>query len=116
MAVNLSQAVLVVDDEALVCELNRIMLCTLGFHDVDCAADGVEALERMKKRIYGLVVSDWNMKPMTGYELLRQIRHNAKFAKTPFIMVTGESRRESVLAAMQAGADAYLLKPLTLDT
>src|SRR5262249_38050219 len=91
-------------------------LCELGFHDVDCAADGLEALGRMRKKAYGLVLSDWNMEPMTGYELLMKIRRDIKIAKTPFVMVTGESRRENIVAAMQAGADGYLLKPLKLST
>ena len=116
MTVNLQQAVLVVDDEAMVRALTCIMLCELGFHDVDSARDGLEALRKMRKRTYGLVLSDWNMEPMTGYELLQQVRSDLTIARTPFVMVTGESRREHIVAAMQAGADAYLLKPLRIDT
>ena len=84
--------------------------------DVDEAADGTEALGKMKERRYGLVISDWNMEPMTGYELLKQVRSDSSLSKTPFIMVTAESKTENVIAAKKAGVNNYIVKPFNAPT
>ena len=94
----------------------RNLLKQLGFEDVDEASDGTEALGKMKERRYGLVISDWNMEPMTGYELLKQVRADASLKGTPFIMVTAESKTENVIAAKQAGVNNYIVKPFNADT
>ena len=65
---------------------------------------------------YGLVISDWNMEPMTGYELLKQVRSDPSLKSTPFIMVTAESKTENVIAAKQAGVNNYIVKPFNADT
>jgi two-component system, chemotaxis family, chemotaxis protein CheY len=88
----------------------------LGFNDVDEATDGTEALQKLKAKQYGLVISDWNMEPMTGYELLRQVRGDERLCAMPFIMVTAESKTENVVAAKKAGVNNYIVKPFNAAT
>jgi two-component system chemotaxis response regulator CheY len=116
MAVDTGMPVLVVDDYKTMIRIIRNLLKQLGFEDVDEAADGAEALTKMKARKYGLVISDWNMEPMTGYELLKEVRSDAGLAKTPFIMVTAESKTENVIAAKKAGVNNYIVKPFNAQT
>ncbi len=116
MALDLQMPVLVVDDYKTMIRIIRNLLKQLGFNDIDDAADGTEALEKMKQRRYGLVISDWNMEPMTGYELLKQVRSDAGLCKTPFIMVTAESKTENVIAAKKAGVNNYIVKPFNAQT
>ena len=117
MALDLQMPVLVVDDYKTMIRIIRNLLKQLGFEDIDDAADGTEALEKMKQRRYGLVISDWNMEPMTGIELLKQVRgSNDNFKDTPFIMITAESKTENVVAAKQAGVNNYIVKPFNAET
>ncbi len=95
----------------------RNLLTQLGFEDVDDASDGGEALDRMNAKRYGLVISDWNMEPMNGLDLLKAIRSgNTSNAQVPFIMVTAESKQSSVQAAKEAGVNNYIVKPFSADT
>ncbi len=116
MAVDLSMPVLVVDDYKTMIRIIRNLLKQLGFSDVDDAADGTEALDMLRKKKYGLVISDWNMEPMTGYELLKEVRTDDHLARTPFIMVTAESKTENVIAAKKAGVNNYIVKPFNAAT
>ena len=116
MAVDLGMSVLVVDDYNTMIRIIRNLLKQLGFEDVDEAADGTEALSKMRGRKYGLVISDWNMEPMTGYELLKEVRADQGLSKTPFIMVTAESKTENVIAAKKAGVNNYIVKPFNAAT
>jgi two-component system, chemotaxis family, chemotaxis protein CheY len=116
MAVDLSMPILVVDDYGTMIRIIRNLLRQLGFEDIDDAADGSVALNKMQGKKYGLVISDWNMEPMTGYELLKQVRSNPQLAKTPFIMVTAESKTENVIAAKKAGVNNYIVKPFNAET
>ncbi len=116
MAVDLSMPVLVVDDYKTMIRIIRNLLKQLGFSDVDDAADGTEALGKMREKRYGLVISDWNMEPMTGYELLKEVRSDEGLARTPFIMVTAESKTENVIAAKKAGVNNYIVKPFNAAT
>ena len=111
MAVDLSMPILVVDDYSTMIRIIRNLLRQLGFEDVDDASDGSTALVKMRGKRYALVISDWNMEPMTGYELLKQVRADQNLAGTPFIMVTAESKTENVIAAKQAGVNNYIVKP-----
>ena len=115
MAVDPSMPILVVDDYGTMIRIIRNLLRQLGFLDVDEASDGSNALCKMQLRRYGLVISDWNMEPMTGYELLKQVRADPSIASTPFIMVTAESKTENVIAAKQAGVNNYIVKPFNAD-
>jgi two-component system, chemotaxis family, chemotaxis protein CheY len=116
MAVDMNAPVLVVDDYQTMIRIIRNLLKQLGFDNVDEAADGREALAKMKTRKYGLVISDWNMEPMTGYELLREVRSDESLKATPFIMVTAESKTENVIAAKKAGVNNYIVKPFNAQT
>ena len=116
MALDLTMPVLVVDDYKTMIRIIRNLLKQLGFDDVDEASDGTEALGKMKERRYGLVISDWNMEPMTGYELLNHVRADAGLTRTPFIMVTAESKTENVIAAKKAGVNNYIVKPFNAQT
>ena len=116
MAVDLSMSVLVVDDYNTMIRIIRNLLKQLGFSDVDDANDGAAALAKMRAKRYGLVISDWNMEPMTGYDLLKEVRADPALGKTPFIMVTAESKTENVIAAKKAGVDNYIVKPFNAQT
>jgi two-component system chemotaxis response regulator CheY len=116
MAVDVSVPVLVVDDYVTMTRIIRNLLKQIGFEDVDDARDGTRALERLRNRRYGLVISDWNMQPMTGYDLLKEVRADPTLAQIPFIMVTAESKTENVIAAKQAGVNNYIVKPFSAQT
>src|SRR5450631_4779849 len=88
MAADLSMSVLVVDDYNTMIRIIRNLLKQIGFEDIDDASDGSAALNKMRAKKYGLVISDWNMEPMTGYDLLREVRADTNIATTPFIMIT----------------------------
>jgi two-component system chemotaxis response regulator CheY len=116
MAVDLSMPILVVDDYQTMVRIIRNLLKQLGFDDVDDASDGSAALGKLKEKKYGLVISDWNMEPMTGYELLKEVRADDQLRTTPFIMVTAESKTENVIAAKKAGVNNYIVKPFNAQT
>jgi two-component system chemotaxis response regulator CheY len=116
MAADLSLPVLVVDDYKTMVRIIRNLLSQLGFQDIDDAPDGSAALAKMREKHYGLVISDWNMEPMTGYELLQQVRADPALAGTRFIMVTAESKTDNVIAAKKAGVDNYIVKPFNAQT
>ena len=116
MAVDLSMPVLIVDDYNTMVRIIRNLLRQLGFEHIDDANDGSSALAKMQERKYGLVISDWNMEPMTGYDLLQQVRADPELSETPFIMVTAESKTENVIAAKRAGVSNYIVKPFNAQT
>ena len=114
MAADKSMNVLVVDDYKSMVRIVRGMLNQLGFVNIDDAPDGAAAMALLKEKTYGLVLSDWNMQPVTGLELLKQVRAEEKTRGTPFVMVTAEAKVENVIAARQAGVNNYVIKPFTL--
>jgi two-component system chemotaxis response regulator CheY len=116
MAIDLSMPVLIVDDYNTMVRIIRNLLRQLGFEHIDDATDGSQALAKMQQRKYGLVISDWNMEPMTGYDLLQQVRSDPDLSATPFIMVTAESKTENVIAAKKAGVSNYIVKPFNAQT
>lgn len=116
MAMDLSIPILVVDDYNTMIRIIRNLLRQIGFENVDDAADGSSALLRLRGKQYGLIISDWNMEPMTGFDLLREVRGDPKLAATPFIMITAESKAESVIAAKKAGVSNYIVKPFNAQT
>jgi two-component system chemotaxis response regulator CheY len=103
--------VLVVDDYATMRRIIKNQLTQLGYTDIDEASTGEDALAKLREAHYGLVISDWNMEGMTGYDLLRTVRNDETLKKTPFIMVTAEAKADHAIAAKEAGVDSYLLKP-----
>lgn len=108
--------VLVVDDSATMINIVRTLLRQIGFADVDDAKDGATALEQMRRKRYGLVISDWNMEPMSGYDFLREVRRDENLKRTLFIMITGEAKTEHVIAARRAGVNNYIVKPFNAQT
>jgi len=116
MALDPSMPVLVVDDYSTMIRIIRNLLRQLGFADIDDANDGASALAKMRAKRYGLVISDWNMEPMSGFDLLQQVRSDPNFGDTPFIMVTAESKTENVIAAKKAGVNNYIVKPFNAQT
>ena len=94
----------------------RTLLRQIGFADVDDAKDGATALEAMRRKRYGLVISDWNMEPMSGYDFLREVRRDDGLKRTLFIMITGEAKTEHVIAARRAGVNNYIVKPFNAQT
>ncbi len=116
MAVDTSMRILVVDDYTTMIRIIRNLLRQLGFENVDEATDGTAALAKLRARHYNLVISDWNMEPMTGFDLLKQVRSDPALTATPFIMVTAESKTANVIAAKQAGVNNYIVKPFNAET
>ena len=116
MAANPLMPILVVDDLGAMGRIIRNLLQQCGFQRIDSATDGASALARMRRTPYALVLSDWNMQPMSGIELLKQVRSDQALARTPFIIMTAESKTEHVMAAKQAGVDSYLIKPFNAQT
>jgi two-component system, chemotaxis family, chemotaxis protein CheY len=116
MAVDLKMNVLIVDDYKTMLRIVKNLLNQIGFSNVDEASDGSEALAKVQQKDYGLIISDWNMQPMTGLQLLQAVRGDAKLKHIPFIMVTAESKTENVVAAKQAGVNNYIVKPFNAAT
>jgi two-component system, chemotaxis family, chemotaxis protein CheY len=116
MAVDRNMKVLVVDDYQTMVQIIRNLLRQLGFVSIDEANDGSAALDMMRQKDYGLVISDWHMAPMSGFELLREVRADDRLSQTPFIMVTAENRAEKVIEAKKAGANTYIVKPVNAAT
>jgi len=116
MAVDKNMGILVVDDYNTMRRIIRNLLKQLGFDNVDEAADGAEAFKKLGEKPFSLIISDWNMEPMTGMELLKLVRADEKLKMLPFIMVTAESKPENVIAAKQAGVSNYIVKPFNAET
>ena len=116
MAVDKNMKILVVDDYNTMLRILANLLKQLSFTNVDTAMDGTEALRKLRSDTFGLVISDWNMEPMTGIELLREVRGDEKLKHLPFIMITAEVKSENVIAAQQAGVSNYIVKPFNAET
>ena len=111
-----SLPILVVDDYATMVRIIRTLLKQSGYENVDEASNGAAAYEKLKNGNYGLVISDWNMEPMSGFELLQRVRQDPATANLPFIMVTAESKTDNVIAARKAGVTNYIVKPFNAQT
>ena len=108
--------VLIVDDYRTMLRIIRNLLKQLEFNNVDEAVDGQEALAKLRAGNFGLVISDWNMAPMTGLDMLKEVRADQRLKNMPFIMITAESKTENVVAAKQAGVSNYIVKPFNAET
>src|SRR5690606_13418227 len=113
---NKSIKILVVDDFPTMRRIVRNLLKELGFENVDEAEDGQMALDKLRSSNFDLVVSDWNMPTLDGLSMLKEIRADAALAKMPVLMVTAEAKKENIIAAAQAGASGYVVKPFTAAT
>jgi two-component system chemotaxis response regulator CheY len=116
MAVDQNMNILIVDDYKTMLRIIRNLLKQLGFNNVDEATDGSQALQRLRDKKYGLVISDWNMEPMSGLQLLQEIRADNELKNMPVILVTAESKTENVKAAKEAGVNNYIVKPFNAQT
>jgi len=116
MSVDRNMSILIVDDYKTMLRIIRNLLKQIGFDNVDEATDGSMALQKLRDKPYGLVISDWNMEPMTGLQLLREVRADAKLKALPFIMITAESKTENVMMAREAGVSNYIVKPFNAAT
>jgi len=115
-SIDLSKPVLIVDDYKTMLRIIRNLLKQLGFQNIEEASDGNQALKKLRDKRYGLVISDWNMRPMTGMELLRQVRSDAHLDEVPFVMIAAENKADNAKAARRAGASGYLVKPFNAVT
>lgn len=108
--------ILVVDDFPTMRRIVRSLLKELGFTNVEEAEDGQEGLARLREGGYDFVVSDWNMPNLDGLEMLKIIRADDALKALPVLMVTAEAKKENIIAAAQAGANGYVVKPFTAAT
>jgi len=118
MSVDKKMYVLVVDDFPTMRKIIRNLLEQLGFSNIGEAENGADALRKMRDTAhkFGLVISDWNMEPMTGLQLLKEVRADNGLKTTPFIMITAENKTENVIAAKEAGVNNYIVKPFNAAT
>ena len=112
--VNKDFPILIVDDYRSMLRILRNFLQELGYRNIDEACDGQSALDIMARKRFELVISDWNMEPMSGLDLLKTVRANPSTKNIAFILVTAEARPENVVAAKQAGVNNYIVKPFSL--
>ncbi len=116
MAIDKNMQILVVDDYQTMLRIVKNLLKQLGFTNVEVAMDGRDALNQLQSSKFDFIISDWNMVPMTGIELLKEVRGDEKLKHIPFIMITAESKTENVIAAQQAGVSNYIVKPFNAET
>ena len=116
MTVDKNIPILIVDDYKTMLRIIRSLLKQLGFENVEEATDGGMAMEKIREKNFSLIISDWNMEPVTGFELLKTVRANEATKAIPFILITAESKTENVVAAKQAGVSNYIVKPFNAET
>ncbi|HEM46908.1 MAG TPA: response regulator [Alphaproteobacteria bacterium] len=116
MAIDFNMPILIVDDYKTMLKIIRNLLKQLGFTNVEEALDGSEALGKLRDGEFDLVISDWNMEPMTGLQLLKEVRADERLRAVPFIIITAESKIENVVAAKEAGVSNYIVKPFNAAT
>ncbi|HET6309240.1 MAG TPA: chemotaxis response regulator CheY [Rhodopila sp.] len=116
MTIDKSMNVLIVDDYKTMLRIIRNLLKQIEFNNVEEASDGADALSKLRNGNFGLVISDWNMQPMTGLQLLQEVRADNRLKHLPFIMITAESKAENVIAAKAAGVSNYIVKPFNAET
>ena len=108
--------ILVVDDFPTMRRIVRNLLKDLGYTNVEEAEDGARGLARLREGGFNFVISDWNMPNLDGLAMLKEIRADANLKQLPVLMVTAEAKRENIIAAAQAGANGYVVKPFTAAT
>jgi two-component system chemotaxis response regulator CheY len=115
MAINAQSKILIVDDSSTMRSIVRKFLTQLGYTDIDEAPDGAAALTKLTEKLYGLVISDWNMAPMNGQTLLEQTRANKKIESLPFILMTAQSDPDKIIEAKYAGVSSFISKPFSAE-
>ncbi len=109
--VDKNMPILIVDDYKTMLRIIRNLLKQLGFNNVDEAIDGSSALQKLREKECALIISDWNMEPMSGLQLPKEVRADVTLKELPFIMITAESKSEDVITAKEAGVSNYIVKP-----
>lgn len=102
---------IVIEDDASTKMILKGTLRKYGFTDVEECSDGGEALKKIQDNEYDLILCDWQIPTMNGLALLKKVKGMETAANIPFIMITGESEKESIISAMKAGVDGYIVKP-----
>jgi two-component system, chemotaxis family, chemotaxis protein CheY len=115
MTIHHFSSILVVDDSGAVRSVVRKLLTQLGFKNIDEAPDGEAALEKISEQHFSLVISDWNMEPMSGQILLESVRAEKKYANLPFIMMTADPSIEKIVQAKKAGVTCFIKKPFRAE-
>jgi two-component system, chemotaxis family, chemotaxis protein CheY len=115
MTIHHFSSILIVDDSGAVRSVVRKLLTQLGYQNLDEASDGEAALEKISEKHFGLVISDWNMEPMSGQVLLENVRTNKQYANLPFIMMTADASIEKIVQAKKAGVTCFINKPFRAD-
>lgn len=115
MHIDLSQPILVVEDSTTMSQIMRAILRQIGFRNVDQVQNGNEALTKLRAGNYSIIISDWNMESMSGYDLLKEVRADEKLAHIRFIMVSAEPSIAHVVATKKAKANCYLMKPFNAE-
>jgi two-component system chemotaxis response regulator CheY len=115
MTIHQYSDVLIVDDSGTVRSVVRKLLTELGYKRIDEASDGKSAMAKISEKHFDLVISDWNMEPMNGDELLRQVRANKKYEKLPFIMMTADCAIDKIVHAKRAGVSCFINKPFRAE-
>lgn len=116
MAVDMNISILIVDDYKTMLRIIKNLLSQLGFNNVEEAISGSTALTKLKEKKFDLIISDWNMDQMTGYDLLKSVRADPELKNLPFILITAESKTDNVVAAKAAGVNNYIVKPFNAET
>lgn len=116
MTLDRNISVLIVDDFPAMLRIMKNLLNSFALQNVDEAHDGEQALAMLRRKPYGLVLSDWNMQPVSGLELLAEVRRDEALKHTPFILVTAENKADERAKAEAAGVSGYLAKPFTAET
>lgn len=116
VTIDTNMPILIVDDYKTMLRVLRNFLLQFNFSNIEEATDGSMALQKLRQQDFCFVISDWNMEPMTGIQLLREVRADDKLKHLPFIMITAESKSENVVAAKQAGVSNYIVKPFSAET
>jgi two-component system, chemotaxis family, chemotaxis protein CheY len=115
-AVSKDMKFLVVDDFSTMRRIIKNLLHDLGYPNVTEADDGKTALPMLQTGGFDFLISDWNMPGMSGLDLIKAVRSDAKLAKMPVLMLTAEAKREQIIEAAQAGVNGYVIKPFTAET
>jgi len=116
MPIDKNMPILIVDDYKTMLRIIRNLLSQLGLNNVEEATDGTMAFSKLEQKEYKLVISDWNMEPMSGLELLKKIRADERFKTMPFIMITAETKVDNVIVAKKEGVNNYIVKPFNAAT
>jgi two-component system chemotaxis response regulator CheY len=115
MPIHHFSSILIVDDSGAVRSVVRKLLTQLGFKNIDEAPDGEAALDKISEQHFSLVISDWNMEPMSGNILLENVRANKKYGNLPFIMMSADPSIERIVRAKKSGVTCFINKPFRAD-